>query len=556
MVRRKRRTKVDWGTAIGASDKPKRLHLVRNEDGIIICPVPYCEHLGFLTERGCRKHVCNAHGWYYYFEEKPSEIECFPQDVNENQPNYELGKRSRTVGMPSFRDDCLFGEDFGRWLQSESGGCKSRQQAIQTKRKVLKYLKACFPDADPEWDIPVSVVEYGIACTKMLTDFLSCLKNKWNMGYPGLVGYLQAISDAIEFCIYNGGFKQGKDIVHVMEIFVNRTRRALSKKMRLEWNKVLDIDYLEKQGCWATYENLQLVVPFHEARYWSIVERAGDSENYIMPNDLSFCTHFVVSLLFLSVKASRPMTYQYLTVEMIESIKGHQGTIDQTMFKTMEQYGFDSLILDESHLTAIRSYIKHVRPRLNPVCKFVFVTRNGKQLTKLSSILGNMVYQAVGKYIHPTRLRQVIETESTLHLSPEEQAAVSEDQKHSSRVARVYYKKLRSRDVAFKAKTALASLGKLSVSPSPLQETSSSSSVEVSPPEEPQPDIKTEEDQSVRVRKTAFSKEEDAQLKDGIKKHGWGNWTAILRDRNYKFCTSRIAATLQRRAKQRKFNVN
>ena len=79
--------------------------------------------------------------------------------------------------------------------------------------------------------------------------------------------------------------------------------------------------------------------------------------------------------------------------------------------------------------------------------------------------------------------------------------------------------------------------------------------MEVNPPVEPQPEIKIEEDQSVRGRKTAFSKEEDAQLKDGIKKHGWGNWTAILRDRNYTFYASRVAATLQR-TKQRKFNIN
>ena len=97
----------------------------------------------------------------------------------------------------------------------------------------------------------------------MLTDFLSLLKDKWNLGYSGMVGYLQAISDAIEFCVFSGGFKEGKDIVNIMEIFVNRTRKALTKKMRLEWNKIFDIDYLEKQGCWATYENLQLGVPFH-----------------------------------------------------------------------------------------------------------------------------------------------------------------------------------------------------------------------------------------------------------------------------------------------------
>ena len=555
MVRSKKRTKLDWKSAIGAADKPKRLHLVRNEDDIILCPVPYCEHYGFLTERGCRKHVSEKHGWWYFFDTKPIEEECFPQDENVVMQAYERGKRIRTTNMPTFKDDCSFGNEFGRWLESDSGGSKSSIQSNQIKRRVLKYLKSCFPDADACWDIPKSVVEYCIACTKMLTDFLSLLKDKWNLGYSGMVGYLQAISDAIEFCVFSGGFKEGKDIVNIMEIFVNRTRKALTKKMRLEWNKIFDIDYLEKQGCWATYENLQLVVPFHEEKYWSIIERARDGGNWIQPIDLSFCTHFVISMLFLSVKASRPMTYQFLTVDMVQSIKGNCGTIDQTMFKTMEQYGFDSLIFEESHLKVIRHYINFVRPRLHPVCEFVFVTRTGRQLSKLSSILGNMVYEAVGKYIHPTRLRQVIETESALHLSPEQQAAVSEDQKHSSHVARVHYKKLRSRDVAFKAKEALSGLsGRLSSTSSTklINELTEQNTPNITT----QPRIKCEEEQTGRAKKTAFSKEEDGQLKEGIRKHGWGNWTAILRDRNYKFYTSRVAATLQRRAKQKKFNVN
>jgi len=205
-------------------------------------------------------------------------------------------------------------------------------------------------------------------------------------------------------------------------------------------------------------------------------------------------------------------------------------------------------------LKVIRHYINFVHPRLHPVCEFVFVARTGRQLSTLSSILGNMAYEAVGKYIHPTWLRQVIETERALHLSPEQQAAISEDQKHSSHVARVHYKK-RSRDVAFKAKEALFGLsGRLSSTS--LTKLLNDLSEQNTPNVTTQPHIKCEEEQMGREKKTAFSKEEDGQLKEGIRKHGWGNWTAILRDMNYKFYTSRVAATLQRRAKQKKFNVN
>ena len=86
----------------------------------------------------------------------------------------------------------------------------------------------------------------------------------------------------------------------------------------------------------------------------------------------------------------------------------------------------------------------------------VLVTKHGKKLTKLSSILGNLVYSATGKYIHPTRLRKIVEPESLTHLSAEQQAYVFENQKHTSAVARVKYKEVRSQDVAAKAKEDLA----------------------------------------------------------------------------------------------------
>ena len=62
---------------------------------------------------------------------------------------------------------------------------------------------------------------------------------------------------------------------------------------------------------------------------------------------------------------------------------------------------------------------------------------------------------AIGKYINPTRFRQIIETESSEKLSLKEQQLLSEDQKHSSNVAKVHYKKLRSRDVSIRAKSFL-----------------------------------------------------------------------------------------------------
>ena len=66
------------------------------------------------------------------------------------------------------------------------------------------------------------------------------------------------------------------------------------------------------------------------------------------PSDLTFATNFVAMYLFIKVKGSRPMTYQYSTVDMIATAMEKVGFIDQKVFKTAGKYGFDSLILTDA----------------------------------------------------------------------------------------------------------------------------------------------------------------------------------------------------------------
>ena len=48
-----------------------------------------------------------------------------------------------------------------------------------------------------------------------------------------------------------------------------------------------------------------------------------------------------------------------------------------------------------------------------------------------------------------------------------------------------------------------------------------------------------------------FTKEEDDFLREGINKHGFGQWTAILRDPDFRFQKSRLADSLKKRAELR-----
>ncbi|CAB4009257.1 partial, partial [Paramuricea clavata] len=133
------------------------------------------------------------------------------------------------------------------------------------------------------------------------------------------------------------------------------------------------------------------------------------SENISCPNiktgDVTFATRFVAAYMFLKVKGSHPLTYQHLTLQMFESAKRNEGMVDQNIFKT------------------------------------------AKRNSDLFSVL---VFEAIRKYIYPTRYRQIIETESVHILLPNKQKWISEDQKHSSNVARVHNQKKRSREVAMR----------------------------------------------------------------------------------------------------------
>ena len=98
----------------------------------------------------------------------------------------------------------------------------------------------------------------------------------------------------------------------------------------------------KSKGSWATLEELQLVLPGHLPRYKVIVENCKTCASLVSSSDLTFATRFIATFLFLRIKATRPMTYQYLTVEMFEHAKMTGGYIDQNLFKTTGTYGFDS----------------------------------------------------------------------------------------------------------------------------------------------------------------------------------------------------------------------
>lgn len=139
---------------------------------------------------------------------------------------------------------------------------------------------------------------------------------------------------------------------------------------------------------------------------------------------------------------------------------------------------------------------------------------------------------------------------------------MSEDQKHSSAVAKVHYQKRRSREVAVKARDCLQKLQgskglevdenvQARFGSSTSNSTLSVETMEKSSLSSPRKIvIPTENLRNQRKlhRVMKFTADEDDFLRRGINRHGYGQWTAILRDSDFKFQEGRTADTLKKRA--------
>ena len=91
---------------------------------------------------------------------------------------------------------------------------------------------------------------------------------------------------------------------------------------------------------------------------------------------------------------------------MIKQAKKNGGYIDQKVFKTESNYGFDSLVIDKTSRHIIDDFVKFVRPLSSPTCNYLLIKRNDLQHNKLAHMMSQLVFEATGKYINPTRYRQ------------------------------------------------------------------------------------------------------------------------------------------------------
>ena len=440
---------VDWKLIDGAAVKKRILRLKANPDGYFICPVNTCLHVGFRSDRGLRKHIDSIHGWYYYFNNQP--------EINRNEvaKNEEERRKNSTHKMPAFSLTDGVGKEFLNWLSTPCGGGKSTKQGMQIGRRGMKFLMASMGSTEVEKHVSEEHIDCCLGSPSIIMKFLKVITEEWRITSSAALNYMKAINDLLDFRKANGVSDDVLRSFAVTEVYIRRGKENLAKEKKLEYSRNLDLEQLIARQSWATIEEMEQVIPYHVPKYKHVLQQCSAEDAQPSISQLAFATRFIATFLFLRVKCTRPMTYQFITLQMLENAKVNGGFIDQTSFKTEDKYAFDTLILPPEVLKIIDSYVHKVRPFLNPSCDYLVLTTNGKQYSAFGSAMSLLVHQAIGKYVNPTRYRQIIESESAERLTPTEMDAISRDQKHSSYVAKRIYQKRLSRDVAAQGKSCM-----------------------------------------------------------------------------------------------------
>jgi len=69
------------------------------KDSSYHCPIQACDHDGFKSQRGCRKHVNTKHSWFFFFDKKADV--SITKKLADDDSSIEITKQTSRV-LPSF----------------------------------------------------------------------------------------------------------------------------------------------------------------------------------------------------------------------------------------------------------------------------------------------------------------------------------------------------------------------------------------------------------------------------------------------------------------------
>ena len=103
--------------------------------------------------------------------------------------------------FPSFSVSGKIGRDFANWLTGSGGGYKRDRTPQQIAKRFLKFLKFC---CEGEEGLTFEVIHYSLCSPNLLFKFIDFLQDKCKLGHCGRLGYIDAISNLMDFRKING----------------------------------------------------------------------------------------------------------------------------------------------------------------------------------------------------------------------------------------------------------------------------------------------------------------------------------------------------------------
>ena len=379
---RKRTLFVDWHSVNGSAGGKRKLELRENDKGKYTCPAKLCLHSDFKSKRGLRKHIDNKHPWYYYFDEQP---EVKREEIELNQPV--VSKKASTSSKPYYSIENGIGFDYFLWLCSTCGGGKSYREAKQIAKRSMKFLMDSTGENDSDNPLSNQLIDCCLGSPAIILRFLNVLEREWKISSSASLNYVKSMADLMDYRKANGVCDINLRCFAMTEVYLRRAKENLRKRKQIDSTRNFDLETLIGRDSWATLEEMEEVIPFHIRKFKEIVQKCKDQSPLPCKQELTICTRFIATFLFLRVKCSRPITFQFVTLEMIKKSRNNDGFIDQTEFKTASKYLFDTLIISKDVFVILDAYVDFVRPMLKPSCDYLLVSTTGNQYQSLTNAM-------------------------------------------------------------------------------------------------------------------------------------------------------------------------
>ena len=107
-------------------------------------------------------------------------------------------------------------------MTGSGGCCKKDRAAQQIVTRCFKFLRFCCED---EEELTFDVVDFSLCSPNSLFKFIDYLQDEWKLGHGGSLGYIDAISEMIDFRKLHGASEKV-----FSKVLCNRAVRQKSAK--------------------------------------------------------------------------------------------------------------------------------------------------------------------------------------------------------------------------------------------------------------------------------------------------------------------------------------